>query len=142
MAQALWCVRALGGPAPGRLRRGQLAAGERRQVRRDLAPELHAAVAQPGIGQAEGFERALRAYAQDCLAGSDCPLSGDVDTAVGQIQSLLDGWAAAIVANDAERIGAFAEDGWTLVGRSGNLSAQYEHTMIITRGAPVVVTAV
>lgn len=33
------------------------------------------------------------------------------------------------------------EDGWTLLAQRGNLSAQYEHTMIITRGAPVVVTA-
>jgi methionyl aminopeptidase len=31
-------------------------------------------------------------------------------------------------------------DGWTLVGAPGNLSAQYEHTMIITKGAPIVVT--
>lgn len=31
-------------------------------------------------------------------------------------------------------------DGWTLVGVKGNLSAQYEHTMIITRGDPIVVT--
>jgi methionyl aminopeptidase len=33
-----------------------------------------------------------------------------------------------------------AADGWTLVGAAGNLSAQYEHTMIITRGEPIVVT--
>ena len=33
-----------------------------------------------------------------------------------------------------------ADDGWTLVGASGNFSAQYEHTLIITRGAPIVVT--
>jgi methionyl aminopeptidase len=33
-----------------------------------------------------------------------------------------------------------AADGWTLVGAQGNLSAQYEHTMIITRGEPIVVT--
>lgn len=32
------------------------------------------------------------------------------------------------------------DDGWTLAGARGNLSAQYEHTMIITRGAPMVVT--
>ncbi|MBX3619481.1 MAG: type I methionyl aminopeptidase [Rhizobacter sp.] len=32
------------------------------------------------------------------------------------------------------------DDGWTLAGARGNLSAQYEHTMIITRGAPIVVT--
>lgn len=31
-------------------------------------------------------------------------------------------------------------DGWTLVGAHGNLSAQYEHTMIITRSDPIVVT--
>lgn len=31
-------------------------------------------------------------------------------------------------------------DGWTLAGARGNLSAQYEHTMIITKGAPIVVT--
>jgi methionyl aminopeptidase len=34
-----------------------------------------------------------------------------------------------------------AGDGWTLVGGPGNLSAQYEHTLIVTRGAPIVVTA-
>ena len=38
------------------------------------------------------------------------------------------------------RIVEEAADGWTLAGASGNLSAQYEHTMIITRGAPIVVT--
>lgn len=32
------------------------------------------------------------------------------------------------------------DDGWTLVGVPGNLSAQYEHTMIITQGDPIVVT--
>jgi methionyl aminopeptidase len=34
-----------------------------------------------------------------------------------------------------------AGDGWTLVGAAGNLSAQYEHTLIVTRGSPIVVTA-
>ena len=33
-----------------------------------------------------------------------------------------------------------AADGWTLVGARGNLSAQYEHTMIVTRAQPIVVT--
>ena len=32
------------------------------------------------------------------------------------------------------------DDGWTLVGATGNLSAQYEHTIIVTRGEPIVVT--
>ncbi|HEY0974764.1 MAG TPA: type I methionyl aminopeptidase [Solimonas sp.] len=33
-----------------------------------------------------------------------------------------------------------ARDGWTLLAAKGNLSAQYEHTMVITRGEPIVVT--
>ncbi|WP_020649461.1 type I methionyl aminopeptidase [Solimonas variicoloris] len=38
------------------------------------------------------------------------------------------------------RIVTETDDGWTLVGAHGNLSAQYEHTMIITKGDPIVVT--
>ncbi len=33
-----------------------------------------------------------------------------------------------------------AADGWTLVGVHDNLSAQFEHTMIITDGAPIITT--
>lgn len=33
-----------------------------------------------------------------------------------------------------------AGDGWTLVGARGNRSAQFEHTLIVTRGEPIVVT--
>ncbi|MCL7714981.1 type I methionyl aminopeptidase [Stenotrophomonas mori] len=32
------------------------------------------------------------------------------------------------------------DDGWTLLGTPGNRSAQYEHTLIVTRGEPIVVT--
>jgi methionyl aminopeptidase len=35
-----------------------------------------------------------------------------------------------------------ADDGWTLVGVPGNLSAQYEHTVIVTRGEPIILTAI
>jgi methionyl aminopeptidase len=38
------------------------------------------------------------------------------------------------------RVVTEASDGWTLAGARGNISAQYEHTMIITKGAPIVVT--
>lgn len=38
------------------------------------------------------------------------------------------------------RIVSEEADGWTLSGVPGNLSAQYEHTMIITKGAPIIVT--
>jgi methionyl aminopeptidase len=32
------------------------------------------------------------------------------------------------------------EDGWTLRTKDGSLSAHYEHTLVITRGAPIVLT--
>jgi pimeloyl-ACP methyl ester carboxylesterase len=41
-------------------------------------------------GQAAGFESALRAYVTDCLQGSACPLTGDVDNGLKQIRDLLD----------------------------------------------------
>lgn len=41
------------------------------------------------MGQAKGFERELRVYVRRCLKSSDCPLSGGVDRAVGQIRRLL-----------------------------------------------------
>lgn len=33
-----------------------------------------------------------------------------------------------------------ADDGWTLVGHPSNLSAQYEHTVIVTNGKPIITT--
>jgi methionyl aminopeptidase len=31
-------------------------------------------------------------------------------------------------------------DGWTLRSPDGSLGAQFEHTMVITRGRPIIVT--
>ncbi len=33
------------------------------------------------------------------------------------------------------------DDGWTLTTGTGNFSAQYEHTMVITKGKPIILTA-
>ncbi len=41
-------------------------------------------------GQAKGFEAALRAYVEDCQSGKDCPLSGDVDQGVKQVQDFFE----------------------------------------------------
>lgn len=41
-------------------------------------------------GQAAGFESALRAYAEDCLGGRGCPMTGSVDDAMAQIKAMLD----------------------------------------------------
>lgn len=38
------------------------------------------------------------------------------------------------------RIVTESDDGWTLLGRQGNLSAQFEHTMVITKGRPIMLT--
>lgn len=35
-----------------------------------------------------------------------------------------------------------AEDGWTLLCNKGNISAQYEHSMVITKNLPILLTAV
>lgn len=32
------------------------------------------------------------------------------------------------------------DDGWTLTTQKGNLSAQFEHTMVITKGKPILIT--
>ena len=38
------------------------------------------------------------------------------------------------------RVVAEANDGWTLVGHPKNRSAQFEHTVIVTKGAPIIAT--
>ena len=38
------------------------------------------------------------------------------------------------------RIATTSADGWTLVGSEGNLSAQFEHTMVITDNKPILLT--
>ncbi len=42
-------------------------------------------------GQADAFELSVRDFAEDCLTHNDCPLSGSVDQAVGQLQDFLAG---------------------------------------------------
>jgi methionyl aminopeptidase len=37
--------------------------------------------------------------------------------------------------------GALQPDGWTIRTADGSLSAHYEHTVVITKGAPILLTA-
>jgi len=46
------------------------------------------------VGQAVGFENALRAYVEDCQAGAGCPLTGTVDDGLAQISKLIERIAA------------------------------------------------
>ncbi|MFC7401962.1 alpha/beta hydrolase [Citricoccus sp. GCM10030269] len=41
------------------------------------------------LGQATAFEKAIRSWADYCLATTECPLSGTVENAVAQLQRLL-----------------------------------------------------
>jgi pimeloyl-ACP methyl ester carboxylesterase len=80
-----------------------------------LPPDL--TWAEASTGQAEGFERATRAYAADCVDDGDCPLGNSVDEVMSGLRSLLarldqqpvpmrdgrlteltEGWAAAGIA--------------------------------------------
>lgn len=54
--------------------------------------------------QMAGFDSAFRAYMAYCLGESDCPFSGSVDDAVGQVRSLLDGIDAKELENHDGRI--------------------------------------
>ena len=40
-------------------------------------------------GQAAGFQKALRAYVTDCQAGASCPLTGDVESGLRQLEDCL-----------------------------------------------------
>ena len=58
-------------------------------------------------------------------------------------QPLTDGLVLTIgplVAERSERVFA-DDDGWTLRTTGGDLSAHYEHTLVITKGRPILITA-
>ncbi|AIY02907.1 hypothetical protein ART_3308 [Arthrobacter sp. PAMC 25486] len=59
---------------------------------------------QVSMGQAVGFENALRAWAANCLSGADCPVSGTVDDAMQQIRDLIDVYTAAPQQTPAGRV--------------------------------------
>ena len=46
-------------------------------------------LADQGLGQATGFEQALRTYVDYCQASTGCPLSGGTDAGVQQIRALI-----------------------------------------------------
>ncbi len=53
-----------------------------------LPPDLTSA--EIAVGQAEGFERATRAWAADCIEEGDCPLGGTVDEVMGGVGDLIE----------------------------------------------------
>lgn len=55
------------------------------------------------LGQAGGFETALRAYVEDCVGGADCPLGDSVDEGLARIKSFLDEVDAHPLATSTDR---------------------------------------
>ena len=41
------------------------------------------------VNQVAGFDKAFRSYLSDCLAKSDCPFTGDVESALTKVEELL-----------------------------------------------------
>ena len=66
-----------------------------------LDPSLERA--EIGLGQAVGFENALRAYVQDCQAGDGCPLTGDLEDGLAQVRGLVDRAARSPLPTQAGR---------------------------------------
>ncbi|RPF23119.1 alpha/beta hydrolase [Myceligenerans xiligouense] len=54
--------------------------------------------------QAVGFENALRAYVEDCIAGPECPLGDTVDVGLQQIRSMVNDAAAHPIATSSGRV--------------------------------------
>ena len=55
----------------------------------DGAIDPSLSLAEQGLGQAKGFEQALRTYVDYCQNSTGCPLSGGTDAGVQQIRSLI-----------------------------------------------------
>ncbi|MFB9731536.1 alpha/beta hydrolase [Ornithinimicrobium kibberense] len=68
-----------------------------------------------GLGQAAGFERATRAYVEDCVAGGDCPLGQDVETAMAAIPAFLDDLDENPLPVSGDEVTELTE-GWGMLG--------------------------
>ncbi len=73
----------------------------------DGALDPSASNAEVTRAQAVGFEKALRAYLQDCLSGSECPFDGSVDASMDEVGRLLASVdASPLRGSDGRMVGA------------------------------------
>lgn len=69
-----------------------------------------------GIGQAEGFDRATRAWAEDCLSEGNCPLGGSVEEVFQGMSDLMERFdAEPVPVRGDSRIDEMGE-GWASLG--------------------------
>ena len=61
----------------------------------------------------------------------------------GERARLTDGLVIALepIVSAGDRRTRTAEDGWTLASADGSLTAHYEHTLVVRRGRPILLTA-
>ncbi len=69
----------------------------------DGAVDPSVGLVEMALVQAEGFEVALRAYVEDCVARDDCPLGDTVEEGLGRIQGLLEQVDAEPLPGDGQR---------------------------------------
>ncbi|WP_163543376.1 nuclear transport factor 2 family protein [Occultella kanbiaonis] len=69
----------------------------------------------------------------DQVTGPTTQVDGDADRA--EFQALLEDWAAAIVANDADRISAFADPDWEIVGTESGPSPLGTFLEVVRNGS-------
>ncbi|WP_153395020.1 alpha/beta hydrolase [Ornithinicoccus halotolerans] len=67
------------------------------------------------LGQAEGFERATRAYLEDCVESGDCPLGEDVESARQRIVQFLEGLDRQPLPVEGDVVTELTE-GWGMLG--------------------------
>ncbi|GAA5167079.1 alpha/beta hydrolase [Ornithinimicrobium tianjinense] len=71
--------------------------------------------AEGAKGQAEGFERATRAYVEDCVAQGSCPLGDDLDSGLARISGLLEELDADPLPVQGDEVTELTE-GWASYG--------------------------
>ena len=86
------------------------------------------------LGELAGHGTGRRIHEDPVVSNVYCP---------ADIQPLTDGLVLTIEPLIAERSERVFEDddGWTLRTAGGDLSAHYEHTLVITKGRPILLTA-
>lgn len=79
-----------------------------------VAPDLTSA--EINLGQAEGFERATRAWAQYCVSEGDCPLGDSVDSVMEGLRGFLADVDAAPLPKTGDGSVPALTEGWASLG--------------------------
>lgn len=90
----------------------------------DGAVSPHLTGFEMGLGQAEGFERATRAYAEACVASGNCALGDDVESALARIPQFLEEVSQNPLPVDGDVVTELTE-GWAVWGI---IVAMYDET--------------